>query len=506
MAVPMALLCLIILGGGSSAWWFTNKDPATKTAASLDRPHQENADRIGESTEAPGVAAIVDPTTGSSISMDFLPVVPQLVLHLRPAEIWADESSRRELTGTLDELGIWLGEFIQQTTRFAPAEIEELTIAVNFGARSSVPDVAAVAHLKQAQRETRILLNRILGTRIPDLAADVYESDGLAFLIIDEKTIAVSSLELAEDLVEAAEYAAVPQPEMESLLQASDRSHHVTLIADLQVLSHHRELVLKSQLHQLTEDALLWFGTDCRALSWSAHLDPHLYMETRLVRTAEATARQLHERIQKQIERLPESLLATVRTMRPATVGHRMIIGRFPAMMKATALGTQSSRSEAGTVLTTLLPHHAAANLAAGAMLTWQQSVRSGSGTTTATAAVSQPASETIALRLQRPVLVDFRREPLQAAMEYIGSEIQVSIVIDGEALKLAGFTQNMQQTHALGEVPALTAIDAILRQYGGKMVIVVDESQRTILLTTQNAANDRGLTVFDLHAVDRSQ
>ena len=119
---------------------------------------------------------------------------------------------------------------------------------------------------------------------------------------------------------------------------------------------------------------------------------------------------------------------------------------------------------------------------------------------------IPKEESESLAKRLRRQVLIDFRREPLQEALTYIGSEVQVSVVTDGDALKLAGFTQNMPQTHALGKVSAITAIDAILRQYGGKMVIVLDETRQEIFLTTQDAALAQGLTVFDTSVADRNQ
>ena len=87
---------------------------------------------------------------------------------------------------------------------------------------------------------------------------------------------------------------------------------------------------------------------------------------------------------------------------------------------------------------------------------------------------------------------------PLQEAFGFIGEEIKTTIDIDGDGLKLAGFTQNMAQTFNLGEVPAIVIIDAILKQYEGKMVISVDDTNKVITVTTQEAADAKGLTVYD--------
>lgn len=504
--IPFVLLCLVVTAAGAAtAWWFADSGrPTEKETATTDNVNSAPMQHaIDGSAAVSAIAVAQSPGSAATISMEYLPVVPQLILHLRPAEIWTDDADRRELTAALGDFGVWLLQFIRKTTRFEPSEIDELTIAVNFGARTSVPDFAAVIRLKEEHRESQLLLKRIGGTLIRDMATEVYESDELAFIVIDSKTLAVSSLDLAEDLADAKRYAAVPQPEMESLLHASSRRRHMTLIADLQVSDLHKDLVLMEQLHELAEDTVLWFGTDCRMLSWSAHLDPHLSMETRLTHTAESTAKRLHARMQRQLEQLPARLLAAVRTMRPATLGHRRIIGRFPAMIQAIVLGTQVNRSATGATLTTILPGKAAANLTAGATLTWNQSVVSAGGHAESVPAAPATGSGSIAERLLQPVLIDFRREPLQEALAYIANEIQATVVIDGDALKLAGFTKNMQQTHDLGEVTALAGIDTILRQYEGKMVIVVDEVRSTILLTTRTAADAQGLTTLDTTAAD---
>ena len=85
---------------------------------------------------------------------------------------------------------------------------------------------------------------------------------------------------------------------------------------------------------------------------------------------------------------------------------------------------------------------------------------------------------------LNRKIEVDFNRTPLQDAMSFIAEEMQVTIVIDGDALKLAGFTKNMPQTMNHAGQPAKLVIHHIIKQYD-KMVIVVDDAKKQVLLTT---------------------
>ena len=495
-----ALLCLFALIAGFLTWPFAfpnhQASPLPPAAHKAVRPKLNDASYVPEPTTDPA-----SPTAGAAISMDFIPVVPQLLFHFRPAEIWASKETERELVATLGNLGIWLHDFILQTTRFEPTEIEELTIAINFGARTNTSDLAVVVRLVHEQRESQLILKRIRGTLIPNLDTEVYESDNLAFTIIDSKTVAISSLEIASELADARTYAAVPQPEMESLLEQSDRSRHATLITDLQVFDAHKDLVLIEPLHRLAENTLLWVGIDCRLVSWSVHLQPHLYMQTTLIPTAELSTNQLERRIMDQLSSLPGRLQALAQAMPPATVGHRHLIGRFPAMMQAFAWGTQISRLNAGATFTTILPRKAAANLAAGATLTWNQSTRTPSNKPAIALVDKSAESQSAVVRLQQSLLIDFRREPLQEVLAYIGRGIGLSTSIDGDALKLAGLTQNMQQTHDLGNVTAVAALDAILRQYKGILVMVVDETKQTILLTTQSAAVAEKLTIFDMTA-----
>lgn len=61
---------------------------------------------------------------------------------------------------------------------------------------------------------------------------------------------------------------------------------------------------------------------------------------------------------------------------------------------------------------------------------------------------------------------IDFRRTPLQEAFAYIADEAKIPIEIDGDALKLAGFTKNMPQTLKIENATTLQAIYGIVKNY----------------------------------------
>ena len=112
--------------------------------------------------------------------------------------------------------------------------------------------------------------------------------------------------------------------------------------------------------------------------------------------------------------------------------------------------------------------------------------------------------SETVADRLKMEVVIDFKATPLNDALAHIAASIKTEVTIDGEALRSAGFTQNMPQTYNLGSVSALTAIDTILQKYAGErdpIVLVVDEAGKKLLISTGSKAQKDGLTPYPTKA-----
>ena len=98
-------------------------------------------------------------------------------------------------------------------------------------------------------------------------------------------------------------------------------------------------------------------------------------------------------------------------------------------------------------------------------------------------------------------VLIDFRRTPLQEAFGYIGESIKTEVVIDGDALKGAGFTQNMPQTFDLGTVTAQAALHEIIKKYSQErdpLVLIVDEPGKKLILSTKVKSEADGLKPFD--------
>lgn len=106
-----------------------------------------------------------------------------------------------------------------------------------------------------------------------------------------------------------------------------------------------------------------------------------------------------------------------------------------------------------------------------------------------------------VAAGLKTEVEIDFAKTPLQDAFKFIAEKCEIEIEIDGDALKFAGFTKNMEQNLTLGKVTGLDAIAAILKKYENEkipLVLVIQEDQKKALITTSEFAKKAELTPFD--------
>lgn len=486
-------------------WYQYDQDAKAAAAQAAANPqpvaNPEWEKQKEELADANSNAKSLSPTSGKQIPLDYMPFVPKLIYHIRPAELWAANRRQQEFVNLTFDLNTWLNTQILNVTGFKPEEIQELTFAVDFGARTSEPSVAAVVRLLNEQSASELQLKRIKGQRRLDLEGDIFEGETYSYLLIDAKTFVVASASMADSLAEARTYSRPPGVELEILTQNSDRERQMTLLFDVKIIDDHREFIFGDDLQVFADKFVQWFGPEVQTVSWSFHLDDEaLHLETLLHPTTESSNLKVQRRMRGQLEDLPDTLQQAVRFMQPENLGYRQMIGRFPAMMKATVLGTSNEVDDQFVRMVTYLPTKAAGNLAAGAMLTWNQSTRTDFEGPAPVAAAGPKIPDKIADRLKMSIFVDFRREPLQGALAYIADEIKTPIIINGDALKLSGMTQNMAQTYDLGDVPALQAIDAIIGNpdYKGTLVIVVDEEKKSISLTTRPVAEEAGLPIYE--------
>lgn len=475
-----------------------NPEPAIPVAA---------AAAVAEPEERP-TDLVRSPTKGEKIELQYIPFGTQIVLNIRPAELWQKESLGEELRYCLTPLAKFLETRFEELFKFKPEQIEEAQICLIPGQQGTLPEVAAVIHLVEEAKKSQ-LLESFGGQRVDDFDHPVYVSGERAYLIADPKTIAMGPSAQASEMVSAI-VGRNPADGIDELLPMTDRSRHITLVFFPRIVRLHSSWWFPENLKPFILQACDWFGDDVETVAWSFHLgDDTFYSDLILRNTTGISSASLEREMRTKLDKLPYTLLDSVRMMQPREVGKRTVIGRLPKMTETFALASRLSRGQRHVQVITPLSDRAAPNLALGTLLAWDESTRTDF---TRQRSTQQPAAddklpEMLADRLKMKIDVDWRRTPLQDAFAYIAGEIKTTIDIDGDALKAGGFTKNMPQDLKSDRTTAKDAIVKILERYqdpakpGNTMVIVLQQDKKRILVSTKAFCDQQGLTIYDVFA-----
>lgn len=497
VAVVVALVTLLVAGGAIFAIQHMAPPSAAVTVTNTATPASAPVNAPTDKT--PPSALPESPTKGAPITLNYIPSGSRIVIHLRPAELWQPNSQGEEFRYCLGPLAEWVGQKLKEISRREPVQIEEALICLIPAMRGTPPDVASVIRLKEDARRSD-LIEQFPGEPKEIDGQMVYVSGGTALLIADLKTLAFAPEKYADELARAAQVPNPTAPGIEELLPLTDRRRHLTVVFEPSSARLDDDLLVPETVRPFFERFLDWFGNDVETVAWSVHLAPETFYSEVLLRNVLTTRPlELELATMKRLDSLPRTVLAMVERMNPPERGKRRIIGRFPAMTKVFAMATQAETGPRHVRLVTALSERAAPNLALGTLLTWDESTRTDFTKQAPTAPTPTPGTkpaESLADRLKKKIDVDFRRTPLEEAFTYIADETKVPIQIDGDALKLSGYTKNMPQTMKLDQITGVEAISEILKNYD-KLCLVLDEQKQQALVTTLPVAEQRKLKPF---------
>ena len=449
--------------------------------------------------------SLPSPTQGKPIQLLLTPAGARLIVHLHPAFFWQRDSLGEEVRLCWGRsFSDWANEQLHSLSRFEPAQIDEALICLILGSTGTPPEVSAVFRLADSVKRSDIIL-AMPGERVDDYSESVWLADNRAYLLADDRTIAVCQKERIGEVLEARKFPNPTADGMESLLQRTDRQRHLTVLFEPAEIQRHRQALVPESLHPLFDNFVNWFGDEVETVAWSWHLGKEFFSEMYLRNRTATKSAELEEDTKRRVDDLPLTVYQTVLKMNPQQRGPRQVIGRFPAMVKVLSLATQAESGTRFARLATRLPARAGPNLSLGTLLTWEESTRTDFSSQPRQPSVnSRPdVPDSIIDRLRREISVDFRRTPLQEAIAFVADELHVAIEIDGDALKLSGYTKNMPQTFALEQATGLAVLHEITRKYDA-MCIVIDEQAKQATVTTTPVAKGRGLTPFPLQPAAR--
>ena len=468
---------------------------ARKPKPSTTEVASTQAHASGASTGPKG--PVESPTEGKPIELLLVPPGSRLVVHMRPAELWEAGGVAEEFRACLGPLVTWLEGVIKTKCLTDPAAIEEAMFCVIPAEKGTPPDVAVVVRTKSEFKKSD-LLEKFNGEMRNELGRPYYVGDQNAYVILDERTYAISPASMAEDMVQAADGPSVTAEGIEAVLTKTDRSRHFTLEFEPVAVRIDAPFLAPANAQRLLNACLNWFGDDVEAAGISFHLGESFFSEILLRNQLVMSPPKLQKVFEEDLQTTPRDMVAVVKKSHPQKIGEKKIIGRFPAMTKAFAMATHITTGNRLVTLRTDLPDRAGPNLALASLLTWDQTTRPDYGGEAApSAAPSSKAKlpDTFAERLQKKINVDFRDDFLYAALAFIEEETATKIKLDGNSLKMIGVTQNEKVKFQMDDTPAISALEKILTKRN--LVIVVDEEKKMITVMSAVAAKERGLEPF---------
>ncbi|QDT30264.1 hypothetical protein Enr10x_56290 [Gimesia panareensis] len=501
VTIISALALILLVGVGAYfAWPKVEQTMTAKPAA----PVQPQNTTPSPAPVTPVVShkqeTAASPTSGEPIRLLYVPAGTRVLVHLHPAALWEPGSQGEEFRACLGPLGVWAGQKIKDICMLEPAQIKEVTFCLILGSPGAPPEYAAVVRPVDPIKRSA-LIAQFDGQRLDDYNFPVYSGGKNSYMIVDENTYVIGppGMDRATEMAESREFDSSTSPGIESILKQTDRDRHLTVVFDPDEVRRQQDVLVPEKAHPFLNEFLDWIGDDVETVAWSMHLGrDDFYSEFTFRNTTMIRPPQLADNLKNKLDQLPHEMLEGVQKMNPGTVGTRKVIGRFPAMLKAFSMANHEKTGERYAQLISNLPERAAPNLAVASLLTWDESTRTDFSVKAKPKPTGPKLPDKVVDRLKMKIDVDFRRTPLQEAFAYIGEETKTNIEVDGEALKLVGYTKNMPQTMNLGMAPGLDAIEAIFNvKDQDQLCLVIDEAKKTATITSKPYAKNNNLTVF---------
>ncbi|HEY2253712.1 MAG TPA: hypothetical protein VGH74_21710, partial [Planctomycetaceae bacterium] len=455
------------------------KDSNSRSSKSKSDAGEDAADEAsksgGKGQEKPG-----DPVT-----LALVPEGARILIHLRPADLW-QSGSAEEVRACLGPLGEWLEKTITARCLMPPAEVEEALFALIPISRDTFDTAVVVRSKKDLKRSE--LIEKFDGELV-DKPREHYVGKERAWLVFDNRTFASAPKSMAQSLAESADSPSVTSDGIQAVLSMTDRKRHFAIVCDLEDVRLGVNTLAPESARKLLEGVVDFFGDDVESLAWCLNLGDaegandlrsEVFVRNKLSRSPPKLLTDLKQKLAK----LPAEMLELVYMTHPKKIGEKKVVGRFPIMTKVVERKTKFDTAHRLVSMKVDLPERAGPNLALGTLLTWNQTTLPGFGTSSKTDAPVMAAKsnlpDKIADRLKKKITVDFRREFMYKAIEFISEETGVQFKLDGPGLKEVGLTQNIYQTFTMENVPATAVLYKIVVEGSmdkGKpqLVLIVD-------------------------------
>jgi hypothetical protein len=277
------------------------------------------------------------------------------------------------------------------------------------------------------------------------------------------------------------------------MLKASDADRDVTLAFIPGSLLADSQVFFVGELAALRKPAEAFFGEDTKAGLVSLHFAGNMFIELRLLGTAEKSPDALAAQFANRARSIPDMVENGLLDLSLHRYAKKLLL-RFPEQLRVMAENTRSDVEDDMAVLRCYMPSVATHNLLlASEVALAEQPVAASAGP----AAAAKNAS--IGELLNKKTTLAFPRDTLEKSLQMLLDDAGIKYEILGGDLQLEGITKNQsfgldEQDKTVGEILRKIMLKA---NPDGKLVYVIKPAKsggpETLFVTTRASAAKRG-------------
>jgi hypothetical protein len=433
------------------------------TAAANDVPAAAPSPDIDDD----GKTLWTSPTNGKPLDLAFLPPGQQLVVSLRPAAL-LKHSEGEKIQAALGPLGMSAVESVERITGMQLAEMDRLVVGLQTSAGSVWIPTFVVRSTTPLSREA-ILAKQSETTAKEHAGKSYWLTSGRAYYFpggSENKVFVVAPESAIADVIDMGGQSPPLRRDIERLIDHTDGDRQVTIVLAPNSLFGEGQTIFSGQISRL-RNPLFWFlGDELSGVAISLNWDANFFLELIATPTLDTPPEKAARVFADRVSQIPLMLEEYVVGLNAQPYG-RLVIARFPEMLRKLAIYTRRDFDSEHAVLRCYLPPAAGHNLLMAAELTLAETPGAASVSEAlpdAKAAASAAPAASVQEKLAKVTSLKFARDTLESALDLLSQDIGVPITIRGPDLQADGITKNQSFGIDVADKPAADILVEILR------------------------------------------
>ncbi len=409
----------------------------------------------------------VSPTNGKPLDLAYLSPGAQVVLALRPAE-FRKHAEGEKVLAALGPAGQHAIELVEHTTTVPLAEMERLVAGCQATGDGNWLATFVVHAVQPITNES--LLAKLPGATEKEHGGKKYWlANNRAYFLpggAANRVLVIAPEDAIHDVIDLAGQTPPLRRDIERLIAHTDADRQLTIVLAPNSLFGEGQSIFSGEMTRLRAPLFWFLGDELSGAALSMNWDANYFLELIVTPTLETSPEKAARIFSDRVAQIPDKLEEYVVNLDAQSYG-RLVIARFPEMLRKLAIYTRHSFESDHAVLRCYLPVVAGHNLllAAELMLAETPGATNSPGAATSTSGSAPPATPAmIKDRLAKVTSLKFARDTLESALEQLAQDIGAPIIIRGPDLQADGITKNQSFGIDVSNKPAEQILVEILR------------------------------------------